>query len=62
MPSVLEKSLKNADLVICKGMANYESFSETDYRPIAYFLRTKCNAIADSMKLPLDICAVKLYS
>jgi len=62
MPSKLKKALEDADLIICKGMANYESFSETDYKPIAYLLRTKCTAIANSMDLPLDICAVKLYS
>lgn len=61
LPSDVEKKLKSSDLIICKGMANYESFSETNYRPIAYLLRTKCSAIADSMGLPIDICAVKLY-
>ena len=61
LPSDVEKKLESSDLIICKGMANYESFSETNYRPIAYLLRTKCTAIADSMRLPIDICAVKLY-
>jgi len=57
----LEKALKKTDLIICKGMANYEAFSETSYHPIAYLLRTKCTAIANSMNLPLNINAVKLY-
>jgi len=57
----LENALERTDLIICKGMANYEAFSETDHHPIAYLLRTKCNAIANSMKLPLNINAVKLY-
>ena len=61
LPSDVEKKLKPSDLIICKGMANYESFSETNYYPIAYLLRTKCSAIANSMGLPIDICAVKLY-
>jgi uncharacterized protein with ATP-grasp and redox domains len=61
LPSDVEKKLKSSDLIICKGMANYESFSETNYHPIAYLLRTKCPAIANSMELPIDICAVKLY-
>jgi uncharacterized protein with ATP-grasp and redox domains len=61
LPPTLKKSLDRADLIICKGMANYEAFSETDYKPVAYLLRTKCTAIANSMKLPLDINAVKLY-
>ncbi|UCH71976.1 MAG: DUF89 family protein [Thermoplasmatales archaeon] len=61
IPGALVKTLKSSDLIICKGMANYESFSETDYHPIAYLLRTKCGAIANSMKLPLNANAVKLY-
>lgn len=62
IPSDLRNALNDVDLIICKGMANYESFSETNYRPIVYLLRTKCTAIANSMGLPLDICAVKLYN
>lgn len=61
MPTELKKAIDEADLIICKGMANYEAFSETDYAPIAYLLRTKCNPIASSMKLPKNISAVKLY-
>jgi len=61
LPAELDKVLKKADLILCKGMANYEAFSETDYCPIAYLLRTKCNAIANSMNLPLNINAIKLY-
>ena len=61
LPSDLEKALKNADLIICKGMANYESFSETDHKPIVYLMRTKCNAIATSMNIPLNVNAIKLY-
>ena len=61
LPSNLEKALEDSDLIICKGMANYESFSETEYRPIAYLLRTKCNAIATSMNIPLNVNAIKLY-
>jgi len=61
IPSVLREKLAGSDLIICKGMANYESFSETDYKPIVYLLRTKCKAIANSMDLPLNINAIKVY-
>jgi len=61
LPKKLQEALEKADLIICKGMANYEAFSETNYHPIVYLLRTKCNAIANSMELPLNINAVKLY-
>lgn len=61
LPEALKKDLEKADFILCKGMANYEAFSETDYRPVAYLLRTKCTAISRSMDLPLNINAVKLY-
>ena len=61
LPDKLDKALKKADLIICKGMANYEAFSETDYRPIAYLLRTKCSAIANSMNIPINVNAIKVY-
>lgn len=57
----LEKKLQNSNLIICKGMANYEAFSETNYKPIAYFLKVKCKSIAEDMNLPLGINAIKLY-
>jgi len=57
----LKHLLCDCDLIICKGMANYESFSETDYTPIAYLLRTKCSAIANSMNLPLNVNAIKVF-
>ncbi|MEF8878953.1 MAG: ARMT1-like domain-containing protein [Candidatus Thermoplasmatota archaeon] len=60
-PKVLQRRLDESDLIICKGMANYEAFSESDYKPIVYLLRTKCNPIASSMDLPQDINAIKMY-
>lgn len=60
IPPELKKALEKADLIICKGMANYEAFSETSYKPVAYLLRTKCTAIAKSLNLPLNINVVKL--
>jgi uncharacterized protein with ATP-grasp and redox domains len=60
LPSKVKHALDQADLIIAKGMANYESFSETEYRPIAYLLRTKCSAIARSMHLPRNISAIQL--
>lgn len=60
LPSKVKNALDQADLIIAKGMANYESFSETDYRPVAYLLRTKCSAIARSMHLPKNISAIQI--
>ncbi len=52
--------LEGADLIVAKGMANFESLSETDLAPIAYLLRTKCRPVAKAMGLKKDINAVKL--
>jgi len=57
----LKRKLENTSLIICKGMANYEAFSETSYKPIVYFLKVKCMSIAEDMSLPLDANAIKLY-
>jgi len=54
------KMMKNADLIIAKGMANFESLSETDLAPVAYLLRTKCSPVANALGLRKDINAVKL--
>ena len=61
IPKNLHSTLDESDIIICKGMANYEALSETDYKPVLYLLRTKCTAIANSMDLPLGINAIKLY-
>ena len=61
LPDELKNVLDKTDLIMCKGMANYESFSETDYHPIVYLMRTKCNAIAKSMGLPINVNAIKYY-
>ncbi|HEC77193.1 MAG TPA: DUF89 family protein [Thermoplasmatales archaeon] len=57
----LRDKLNNASLIICKGMANYEAFSETNFKPIVYFLRVKCKSISEDMNLPVGVNAVKLY-
>ena len=56
------KMLRGADLIIAKGMANFESLSETDLAPIAYLLRTKCTPVADAMGLKKNINAVKFFN
>lgn len=55
------KMLRDADLIIAKGMANFESLSETNIAPIAYLLRTKCDPVSSAMGLKKDINAVKLF-
>ncbi len=61
LPKEVEDKIKKADLIICKGMANYEAFTEKNYRPIAFLFRTKCRPIAKSIGLPININVVKLF-
>ena len=56
------KLLRDADLIIAKGMANFESLSETSMAPIAYLLRTKCAPVAHAMGLRRNINAAKLFT
>jgi damage-control phosphatase, subfamily I len=62
LPTTVKNMIPKVDLILCKGMANYESFSETSYRPIVYLLRSKCQPIANSMAVPLHKNIVKLYN
>ncbi len=61
LSKILERRLKSCDLILCKGMANYEAFSETKYHPICYLMRSKCRPIADSMNVPVNASVVKFY-
>ena len=61
LPKELKSAIGKSDLIICKGMANYEAFSETDYKPIAFLMRTKCSAIANSIGIPLNTNGIKVF-
>jgi uncharacterized protein with ATP-grasp and redox domains len=58
-PEILKK-LESADLIISKGMANFEIFSEKNYRPIAYLMRTKCRPVAEALGLGTELNIAKL--
>jgi uncharacterized protein with ATP-grasp and redox domains len=52
-PPELVRAMDECTLVISKGMANYESFSEySDLPPIAYLMSVKCDPIADEVGVP----------
>ncbi len=57
----LKEKLNTASLIICKGMANYEAFSEARYRPVAYLMRVKCRSIAEDVGVIFPKNIVKLY-
>lgn len=50
-PPELVEALRDASLIISKGMANYETMSEYDFKPIAYLMKTKCESVAEAMGL-----------
>lgn len=45
----LRKEMEGADLIISKGMANFESLSESNLRPIAYLMKAKCRPVAEAV-------------
>ncbi len=56
----LRQELDRADMIVAKGMANYESMSDQDVGiPKVYILRTKCVPVANSLKVPADINVVR---
>ena len=61
LPNDVKEKMNDVDIILCKGMANYESLSETDIHPIVYLLRSKCEPIATSMNVPVHANIVKLY-
>ncbi len=61
MPSDLKEEMENADLILAKGMANFESLSEYHFKPIAYIMRAKCWPVARSIGARKDDNVVKLY-
>jgi uncharacterized protein with ATP-grasp and redox domains len=50
--SELRAEMDSADLIISKGMANFESLSDDRYRPIAFLMRTKCRPVAQAIGAP----------
>jgi len=57
----LKGRIEQADLLVAKGMANYESLSDTQYKPIIYIMRTKCWPVATSMGLHKDRNIAKMF-
>jgi len=54
-PRELLVALRESDIVISKGMANYETLTEMDgLAPVAYLMRTKCWPVASSLGVEKD--------
>ncbi len=44
-----KKEFDEADLIIAKGQANYETLTELEYKEIFFLLKAKCKSIADNL-------------
>ncbi|MGB9662296.1 MAG: damage-control phosphatase ARMT1 family protein [Moorellaceae bacterium] len=54
LPLNLERKLDSVDVVVCKGMANFEALDECKVNPpVVYILRAKCRPIASRFGVPL---------
>lgn len=45
-----KKEFEDADLIIAKGQANYETLTELEYKEIFFLLKAKCTSIADHLE------------
>ena len=61
-PPELITVMKDATLIISKGMANYETLSEHNFGPIAYMLLTKCECVAEDLGLKPGLIVAKLMN
>jgi uncharacterized protein with ATP-grasp and redox domains len=59
-PVELVEALRNASIIISKGMANYETMSEYKFRPIGYLLKTKCESVAEAMGLRKNMLVARM--
>lgn len=46
LPEVTRERMESADVIIAKGMANYECLSEGSFDSIAFLLKAKCEPVA----------------
>ncbi|AKB18648.1 MULTISPECIES: DUF89 domain-containing protein [unclassified Methanosarcina] len=61
-PAEFLDAMKDATLIISKGMANYETLSEHNFGPIAYMLLTKCECVAEELGLEKGLSVAKLMN
>jgi len=56
----LKRTMRSADLIISKGMANFEAISEHEWKAVAYLMRTKCEPVSNALRVKKDANIVKL--
>jgi hypothetical protein len=57
----LHSEMKSADLIISKGMANFEALSNESYCPILYIMRAKCRPVAEAIGARKNDNVAKLF-
>ncbi|NLX46878.1 MAG: DUF89 family protein [Euryarchaeota archaeon] len=57
----LKDAFDRADLVVAKGMANFEALSDTGVRPIAHLLRSKCIPVSKAIGAEKDRNVIKVF-
>lgn len=45
----MKRAYERADVIIAKGMGNYESLNDRSTRPTFFLLKVKCNVVANSL-------------
>jgi len=56
----LKKRMRAADLIISKGMANFEAMSEHRWKAVVYLLRAKCEPVARALHVKSNSDIIKL--
>ncbi|MHC1710285.1 MAG: DUF89 domain-containing protein [Methanomassiliicoccales archaeon] len=60
-PADLKAAFARVDLVIAKGMANFEALSGTDVRPIVHLLRSKCQPVSKAIGARKDRNVIRVF-
>ena len=60
LPVDTREALMRADLIISKGMGNFEALTEMDLPPVAYLMRTKCAPVSEEAGVPINVNAAFL--
>lgn len=58
----LRSELDAADIIVSKGMANFESLSDAGIGPIIYLMRAKCRPVAEAIGARKGDNVAKLYA
>jgi len=62
LPPETLTAIEEATLIISKGMANYESLSDENFGAVIFLLRTKCEAVAESLKIGRNLSVAKFVN